>query len=233
MSPWPLVGTFILTFVASRLLIGGNIVGLTGEQRWRIHAAIAAAITVASYFNQTLEWGLNFTAIFWVFAISHTLLRFLVGSWLVYLTRLGNWTGLLLTIPAAAYTIATLDNPYQLIRDGLVVGIILGFPGLIATVANNKEQEGLTGGNDSTPASAVADYSSETCGRCGHDPCRCAQNAYEDELHRQRLDEMYARREQENREWEERRRQEEESRREDEERRRQNREDGEGNIFHI
>lgn len=230
MSPWPLVGTFLLTLATSRLLIGGNIVGITGEQKWRIHAAIAAAVTLASFLNQALEWGLNLTAIAWVFVISHFLFRFLLGSWLV--GRLGNWTVFVMMVPAVIYTIARLDNPGILVRDGLVATIIFGWPGLVRTVANNKEQ-GLTEDDATTSASADLDYSSQSCAQCGHDPCRCAQNAYEEQLHRQRLDEMYARREQENREWEERRRQEEERRREDEERRRQNREDGEGNIFHI
>jgi len=223
------VGTFILTFIASLILIGGNLYGMTGRKNYTFHLVAATLITSASYLNTELEWGLSIKAIAWVLVISWFLFRFLFGSWIA--GRFGNWTAFIMLVPATIYTIATLDNPGVLVRDGLVGLIIFGFPAYARTAANWKEQ-GLTDNDDAIPASATSGNS--TCSRCGHDPCQCANRAYDDEQHQQRLDEMYARQEQESREWDERRQAEEEARRqEDEERRRQNREDGEGNIFHI
>lgn len=136
-----LIGAFVLTFIASRLLVSPALIQRMGPAHNAVNAAIAAAAASVVYLNHQRDWGLDLTTLFWVFIAANLITRFLIGWWLE--KRFG-WNAPFISLALAGLYIATaLDEPLRIIRDGLVVLIIFGFPALVLNSAHNKQKEEL------------------------------------------------------------------------------------------
>lgn len=134
-----LIGAFILTFIASRLLVSPALIQRIGPAHNAVNATIAAAGAGVVYLNHQRDWGLDLPTLFWVFIAANLITRFLIGWWLE--KRLG-WNGPFVSLAIAGLYLATaLDDPLRIIRDGLVVLIILGFPAFVLNYSYNQEKE--------------------------------------------------------------------------------------------
>lgn len=133
------IGTFVVLLIASRIFVAPAFIQRIGPKHRAITVALALGGATIAYLNVERGWNIKLTALFWAFVAATFIVKFIIG-WLLEMWF--GWNGPLISVALGGlYTMTLLDDPYRIIRDGLVTLLILGFPALVANFAYNNHKE--------------------------------------------------------------------------------------------